>query len=351
VRIERLPIADLVEDPRNARVHGEANLAAIRASLERFGQVEPLVVQASTRRVIGGNGRLSAMRALGILEADVALVDINDRGAAELGIALNRIPELADWNAANLGEILREFERTPEELAALGFSEDELRGLAAGDQTLFRTVTVRIDELRPHPKNYRAHPPDQIAQLASSIREHGFFRNVVVARDGTILAGHGVVEAARSIGRKEVPVVRIDVDPDGPRALRVLAADNEIARLAENDDRALSELLRWLADADETGLEGTGFDRQQLAALAMVTRPEGEIADEDAAEAWAGMPGFEPRAPQISLVLAFEAEAERDKLISDLGIVVAKKTRQTWSAWWPPREREDLASLRITDGD
>lgn len=63
--IETVPLAQLVLDPENARLHPDANLEAIRGSLGLFGQVEPLVVQAGTHRVIGGNGRLAAMRDLG----------------------------------------------------------------------------------------------------------------------------------------------------------------------------------------------------------------------------------------------------------------------------------------------
>ena len=50
-----------------------------------------------------------------------------------------------------------------------------------------------LAELRPHPRNDGTHPPDEIAHLKASITTHGVYRNVVVAQDGTILAGHGVI--------------------------------------------------------------------------------------------------------------------------------------------------------------
>ncbi|MCC7169271.1 MAG: hypothetical protein IT459_02385, partial [Planctomycetes bacterium] len=55
--IQRVPIDSLHLDPANARAHGDKNLDAIKGSLARFGQAEPLVVQAGTRRIVGGNGR------------------------------------------------------------------------------------------------------------------------------------------------------------------------------------------------------------------------------------------------------------------------------------------------------
>jgi ParB-like chromosome segregation protein Spo0J len=103
---------------------------------------------------------------------------------------------------------------------------------------------VALANLRPHPRRYRAHPDDQVAHLMAAIRAVGFYRNVVIARDGTVLAGHGMVEAARRLGMSKVPAARLDVAPDEPAALKVLAGDNGIAHLAEQDDRALTELLK-----------------------------------------------------------------------------------------------------------
>ena len=60
--IHRVPLDSLAPDPANARTHGDENLDAIEASLRRFGQVEPLVVQAGTGRIIAGHGRLAAMK-------------------------------------------------------------------------------------------------------------------------------------------------------------------------------------------------------------------------------------------------------------------------------------------------
>ena len=70
---------------------------------------------------------------------------------------------------------------------------------------------VAISGLRPHPRNYREHPEDQLEHIKASIVENGFYRNVVAARDGTILAGHGVVLAATAMGLRKVPVIRLDL--------------------------------------------------------------------------------------------------------------------------------------------
>ncbi len=77
LKLKRVPLETLHLDPSNAREHGPENLDAIEASLSRFGQAEPLVVQKSTGRVIGGNGRLVAMKKLGWSECEVVELDID----------------------------------------------------------------------------------------------------------------------------------------------------------------------------------------------------------------------------------------------------------------------------------
>jgi hypothetical protein len=104
----RIELERVVLDERNPRTHDPKNLAAIRASLVEHGQVEPLILQASTMRLIAGHGRVSEMRALGWREAHAVLLDISDEMARKLAIRLNRSGELAGWNDEELTRQLLE---------------------------------------------------------------------------------------------------------------------------------------------------------------------------------------------------------------------------------------------------
>lgn len=128
--IRRAALDTLHADPANARVHGERNLETIRASLSRFQQVEPLVIQRNTGRVIGGNGRLTAMRAMGWTHADVVDVDLDDTQATALAIALNRTADLAEWDLPALGRLLESLDAQGQ-LDGVGYDAKELDALSS----------------------------------------------------------------------------------------------------------------------------------------------------------------------------------------------------------------------------
>jgi hypothetical protein len=204
------------------------------------------------------------------------------------------------------------------------------------------TETVDIAQLKPHPQNYRAHPEEQLEHLMKSIEENGLYRNIVIAKDSTILAGHGVVEALTKLKKKTVQVIKLNVSPSSTKALKVLAGDNEIGYLAEIDDRALSELLKSIGQDAE--LLGTGYDTQMVAALAMATRPSNEVADMNEAAEWLGMPEFEPNPMGRKITVNFDNDEDVQKFAELVGVKITPKTR---GLWYPPREKRNMKQLKI----
>ncbi|MEO7520641.1 MAG: ParB N-terminal domain-containing protein [Gemmatimonas sp.] len=211
-----------------------------------------------------------------------------------------------------------------------------------------RVERVAVASLKPHSKNYRRHPADQLAHIVESIKQNGYYRNIVLASDYTILAGHGVVLAAEQIGDTHVPAICLDIPPESPQALKILAGDNEISRLGEIDDRALTNLLGEVLEADWNGLLGTGFDADMLAAYTMLTRPQSEIESADASLAWVGLPAFEPKEAPLKIVVSCETETDRANFMQLIGATIVQyKLGTVWSLWWPQKEREDPSSLRF----
>lgn len=134
--------------------------------------------------------------------------------------------------------------------------------------------TIPLSELKAHPRNYRSHPAAQIEHLAESFRAFGVLPTTVVARDGTILGGHGVMITAQRLGLDSIPATRLDLDPGEPAALKLLAALNFLDRLALDDESALHELLAEIHEHDAAALLGSGWEDRDLARLAARINPE-----------------------------------------------------------------------------
>jgi len=81
--------------------------------------------------------------------------------------------------------------------------------VAASDRWI-AVVYRRIAELKPDPKNPRAHRPRQIRQIARSIETFGFNVPVLVDSHGKVIAGHGRLEAAKLLGWSEVPTICLE---------------------------------------------------------------------------------------------------------------------------------------------
>lgn len=118
------PICDLRPDPRNARVHGDRNLAAIGASLRRFGQQKPIVVDVGGV-VRAGNGLFAAAKSLGWTHIAAIRTDLVGHELTAYALADNQTATLADWNHETLAALIAELQQEDAGLLdAVGFGDD-----------------------------------------------------------------------------------------------------------------------------------------------------------------------------------------------------------------------------------
>jgi len=131
-----------------------------------------------------------------------------------------------------------------------------------------------VTGLVPSARNARTHSPEQVAQLAASIREWGWTTPVLVDEQGTIIAGHGRVLAAQSLGISEVPVMVAAGWSEAQRRAYVIA-DNKLALNAGWDAELLPvELGDLKALGFDLGL--TGFGELELGKLLLDTESDGD---------------------------------------------------------------------------
>lgn len=88
-----------------------------------------------------------------------------------------------------------------------------------------------VDALHPNPKNPRTHSPKRIQQIAASISAFGLATPILIGTGDVVIAGHGRLAAARSLGIVEVPTVSLaHLSQAQQRAYAI--ADNRLAELS-----------------------------------------------------------------------------------------------------------------------
>ncbi|WP_418024628.1 site-specific DNA-methyltransferase [Paracoccus sp. TD-10] len=133
-----------------------------------------------------------------------------------------------------------------------------------------------LDSLVPYARNARTHSEAQVAEIAGSIREFGFVNPVLIAEDGTLIAGHGRVLAARQLGMETVPTISLTGLSETQRRALVLA-DNRIALNAGWDEALLALELSDLKEAGfDLGI--MGFEDGELDRLLAGAEAEDETS-------------------------------------------------------------------------
>ena len=126
--VEVVDLARLVPWPKNPR-KGHA-VDEIQRSIEAFGYLAPMVVQARTYRILAGHGRLEALKRAGVTRAPVIVADIDDARADLYTIADNKLTERGEWDFAGLADMLLEFDAADLDVTLTGFSDRELEDIA-----------------------------------------------------------------------------------------------------------------------------------------------------------------------------------------------------------------------------
>ena len=156
-------------------------------------------------------------------------------------------------------------------------------------------VEIRpVSTLKPYGRNPRTHSEQQVRQIAASIQAFGWTNPILIDATGTVIAGHGRLEAAKRLNLETVPTIRIEHMTEAQKRAYVLA-DNKLAENAGWDRDLLALELQGLLEMDtDFEVTVTGFEMGEIDVLIEGLDGEGEVDADDE------IPPVETDGPAIS---------------------------------------------------
>jgi len=124
MEIRDISIQDIIPAPYNPREISPKALEGLRASLEEFGLVEPLIWNQRTKHLVGGHQRLKALQMSGKLQdtVKVVVVDLDLEQEMKLNVTLNNQLISGQWNIQKLEQVISSIP-VPTDIAKLRIAE------------------------------------------------------------------------------------------------------------------------------------------------------------------------------------------------------------------------------------
>ncbi len=195
-----------------------------------------------------------------------------------------------------------------------------------------------LDDLEPYPNNPRTHSDAQVAQIAASIKEFGWTNPILVDGHNGVVAGHGRLLAAKSLGMGQVPVIELTGLTATQKRAYILA-DN---KLAENAGWDFDRVAVEFGELKDVGfdVEVIGFGVGEVAGFAGTG---GSAEDE-----WQGMPEFhqEDKTAFRSIVVHLK---DQDAVDAFAVAVAHNLTENTKFIWYPKIEIETYVDKHYSD--
>lgn len=192
MKIETKKLSELKPADWNPRKISESALAGLKASIKKYGLVEPIVYNKRTGNVVGGHQRLKVLLDLGETETDVIVVDLPEIEEKALNVTLNN-PSITGAFTNDLQVVLEEIK--------INF-EDMSNGLE------FDFKELKLDELY-NPEHEGKSNPDNIPQVSDPVCKPGQLWELGNHR---ILCGNSTnaQDIERLIGEQKVDAILTD---------------------------------------------------------------------------------------------------------------------------------------------
>ena len=199
-------------------------------------------------------------------------------------------------------------------------------------------MKIKINELKANKNNPRLIKEHKFKQLVKSIKDFPEMldlRPIVVDENMTILGGNMRYSACVVAGLKEVPI-KIAKGLTEAQKKEFIVKDN--VGFGEWEWDILGN--EW----NSVQLEEWGLDVWQ--------NLDDNINKINSMDEWVGMPDFEAKDNPYKIIINFETEEDRDEFYKlhpiDIQTKLTKESN-TWTTWYPYKERQDLKNLKFDE--
>lgn len=142
MEILKVKVTEINPAAYNPRVDlrpGDSDYEKLKASINTFGYVDPVIWNRRTGNLVGGHQRLKILIEQGAQEIEASVVDLDLTQEKMLNLALNRIT--GKWEPDKLAQLLQELQQIPDlDLGLAGFDVPEI------SQILDRIEEAREDD-------------------------------------------------------------------------------------------------------------------------------------------------------------------------------------------------------------
>lgn len=132
LRVQEVPVSELKPWEGNPRVNDHA-VEAVTRSIRAFGFNVPILCDEE-RTIVAGHTRWKAAVALGLATVPVITLRLTESQRKAFSVADNKTAEIADWDCQRLIDTIEQLQNLDIDLAALGYSDSELRALLEPEQ-------------------------------------------------------------------------------------------------------------------------------------------------------------------------------------------------------------------------
>jgi len=125
--IADIPIKDIKPNPKNPRTITEYQSEALKRSINKFGFLQPIVVNKRNMQIVSGHQRLEAYKSLNKATVPVIFVNLNDKEEQALNVSMNRVG--GEFKQEGLVDIIKDLQGQTNLLETTGLESKEIEAL------------------------------------------------------------------------------------------------------------------------------------------------------------------------------------------------------------------------------